>query len=354
MACTCDGAGGARALIGLLRHSHLSLDDLDFDAEVDEWSLYNPKIVQRVKESHLIVLGTPEVNVFAVFLHGLVKDFHYGRDPWPPDLYSTGDRLCAGNTAYLRCPHGSQVSDCGGVFLLRNPWNRNYRVLWIGGLTGWGTWHGSTLVDSDWGEYADMAGISVGVVFGRDVLGGDKKVRPRDWLVWYQGKPTWASSLEWQPRQPLKKPMSKKHVFLSYCHDNAEQVAKLREDLIAAGVTVWWDKDIYGGEDWKYAIGEAMDDSYAVVVCLSNELISRKKSGVYPEISDAIEIYREFRPNSIFLIPVRLSECNIPPIDIGGGRTLKRLQCIDLFPETTWGTGVKQLVEALQAARKKC
>ena len=80
MACTCDGAAGARALIGLLRNSHLNLDDIDFDARVDEWSIYNSKITQRVKDSHLIVLGTPEVNIFAVFLHGLVKNFHYGRN----------------------------------------------------------------------------------------------------------------------------------------------------------------------------------------------------------------------------------------------------------------------------------
>ena len=221
-------------------------------------------------------------------------------------------------------------------------------------MTGWGTWHGSTLVASDWGEYTDMAGISVGVVFGRDVLGADKEIRPRDWLVWNGGEPTWESSLRWQPLQPPKKPMSKKQVFLSYCHDNVGQVDKLRKDLIAAGITVWWDKDIYGGEDLKYAIREAMDDSYAVVVCLSNELIGRKKSGVYPEVSDAIDIFREFSPGSIFFIPVRLSDCKIPPIDIGGGRTLKQLKYVNLFPETNWNPGVKQLVEALQVAGGCC
>jgi hypothetical protein len=106
-----------------------------------------------VRESHLIVLGTPEVNIFAVFLHGLVRDFHFGQRVWPPDLSSTGDRLCVAGSLYLRSPYASETNDCGWVFLLRNPWNPDYRVLWIGGLTGRGTWRGSLLVASDWQGY---------------------------------------------------------------------------------------------------------------------------------------------------------------------------------------------------------
>ena len=143
----------------------------------------------------------------------------------------------------------------------------------------------------------------------------------------------------------------KMHVFLSYCHADTNEVAQLRSDLLAAGEAVWWDKDILPGLDWKQAIRQAMVDSYAVVVCLSANLVARPKSGVYPEISDAIEIFREFSPGSIFLIPVRLSGCEVPPIEIDATRTLKRIQYVDLFPPASRAAGMAQLLAALRATR---
>src|SRR5689334_9700214 len=108
--------------------------------------------------------------------------------------------------------------------------------------------------------------------------------------------------------------MKKKHVFLSYCRDNMDQVARLRGDLSAAGESVWWDQDIQPGQDWKLEIRQAMKDAYAVVLCFSKESQARNRSGIYPEALDAISAYREYAPGSIFLIPVRLSECEIPPL----------------------------------------
>ncbi len=79
MAFTSDGAAGAEAVVGLLRHSELSLQDVDFQAVIDEWCAKYPEVCQRVKNSHLVVVGTPEVNIFATFLHGMARDFHFGR-----------------------------------------------------------------------------------------------------------------------------------------------------------------------------------------------------------------------------------------------------------------------------------
>jgi hypothetical protein len=139
--------------------------------------------------------------------------------------------------------------------------------------------------------------------------------------------------------------MTGRHVFLSYCRDNKDEVAKLRDDLIAADEAIWWDQDILGGQDWKLEIRKAMRDAYAVVVCLSKETADRITTGVYPEVLDAIATYREHAPANIFLIPLRLSECEIPLIDIDATRTLDRLQCVDLFAPD----GLQKLVRSLQA-----
>jgi hypothetical protein len=147
--------------------------------------------------------------------------------------------------------------------------------------------------------------------------------------------------------------MSKKHIFLSYCHDNATEIARLRNDLVAAGASVWWDQDIKGGQDWKFEIRRAMKNAYAVVLCLSAESEKRSASGIYPEALDAVSAYREYAPGSIFLIPVRLSDCEIPPIELDGTRTLDRLQYIDLFPAEKHTVGLQKLVQAISDASSR-
>ncbi len=115
-----------------------------------------------------------------------------------------------------------------------------------------------------------------------------------------------------------------RQVFISYCRDNLVEVAALRERLVRAGELVWWDQDILPGADWKLAIRRAMRQSYAVICCLSEELVGRSKSGVYPELADAIAALRERPQGDIFLIPVRLSDCSVPQIEIDDTRSLDR------------------------------
>src|SRR5439155_7537298 len=57
--------------------------------------------------------------------------------------------------------------------------------------------------------------------------------------------------------------------------------------------------------------------------------------------------YRNRKPGSSFLIPVKLSSCDLPPIEIDGTRTLDRLQHIDLFPEEARARGMQRLLAAL-------
>ncbi|MGE3536592.1 MAG: SUMF1/EgtB/PvdO family nonheme iron enzyme [Candidatus Tectimicrobiota bacterium] len=140
----------------------------------------------------------------------------------------------------------------------------------------------------------------------------------------------------------------KKHVFLSYCRDNFEAVAQLHADLVAAGEMVWWDQDILPGQMWKDEIRLAMQDSYAVLLCLSQEARARATSGIFPEALDAIGMYRLYQPGSIFLIPVRLSACSIPPIEIDATRNLQDLQYVDLFPAAVRDAALQRIVRALR------
>ena len=144
---------------------------------------------------------------------------------------------------------------------------------------------------------------------------------------------------------------SAKHVFLSYCHENTAEVATLRQDLVNAGETVWWDKDLVPGSDLRLEIRKAQKSSYAVVLCLSRESESRIRSGIYPEIMDAIAAYRDYAPGGIYLIPVRLSDCEIPLIGIDATRTLADLLYVDLFPPSVRSDGVDRLIKAIRSTR---
>jgi TIR domain len=144
--------------------------------------------------------------------------------------------------------------------------------------------------------------------------------------------------------------VKRKHIFLSYIRENAPEVLRLRSDLVAAGEEVWWDQDIIAGQDWRLDVTKAMRSAYAVLVCLSGQTAARITSGQYPELRDAIDAYRQYPPGSIFLIPVRLSDCEIPTISIDGTQMLDGLQYVDLWPSSSWGAGVAKLITAVRGA----
>lgn len=142
----------------------------------------------------------------------------------------------------------------------------------------------------------------------------------------------------------------RQHVFISYCRENLIEVERLRRDLISAGEKVWWDKDIKGGQSWEFAIRQALKQCYTVVLCLSKESEERISSGIYPEIADAIKIYRQLKPGSVYIIPVRLSECKVPPVEISATQTLDAIQYIDLFPDSRRDDGLHELLESIRLA----
>ena len=120
-------------------------------------------------------------------------------------------------------------------------------------------------------------------------------------------------------------------VLLSYCRDDKPAVETLHAELEAAGVDAWWDDHILPGQDWDLEIRQAMKRSGHVLLCLSTALLKRDKSGVYPELLDAIGAYRKVATGRIYLIPIRLDDCEIPPVPIDAVRALDSLQKVDLF-----------------------
>jgi hypothetical protein len=58
-------------------------------------------------------------------------------------------------------------------------------------------------------------------------------------------------------------------VFISYSRKDKPIAKALADDLAAAGVPVWWDREIYPGDDFHNAIVTALDEAQAVIVIWS-------------------------------------------------------------------------------------
>ena len=115
------------------------------------------------------------------------------------------------------------------------------------------------------------------------------------------------------------------HAFISYVREDTRQVDQLQRALRAAGIPVWRDtEDLWPGEDWRKKIRHAISQNALVfIACFSQASLARAKSYQNEELTLAIEQLRRRPQDDLWLIPVRLDKCEIPDLDIGGGRTLK-------------------------------
>jgi formylglycine-generating enzyme required for sulfatase activity len=102
----------------------------------------------------------------------------------------------------------------------------------------------------------------------------------------------------------------------------------------------WLDKaKLLPGQDWEVVIEKAVDASDVVIICLSNQSVS-KEGFVQREIRYAYDIALEKPEDTIFLIPLRLEDCNVP-------RKLRTLHWVDYFgPESD--KSYSELLEALK------
>jgi hypothetical protein len=125
------------------------------------------------------------------------------------------------------------------------------------------------------------------------------------------------------------------HAFISYVHEDADRVRGIISALHAADVPVWTDKTkLSPGEDWQLTIRKAIQrNSLAFLAVFSSNSQARGKSYQHEELNLAVEQFRQHPPGRVWLIPVRLDDCQLPEYQLGAGRTLDSLQRVDLFGE---------------------
>nr|NIO69804.1 TIR domain-containing protein [Anaerolineae bacterium] len=131
-------------------------------------------------------------------------------------------------------------------------------------------------------------------------------------------------------------------IFLSYAREDEEKVGDLYQKLSAAGFKPWMDKkDILPGEQWKPCIQKAIRGSDFFLVCLSANSAS-KRGWVQREMKQALDLWQEKLDSDIYLIPVRLEDCEAP-------ESLRDFQWVNLFEEDGW----TRLVKAIQVGMER-
>jgi hypothetical protein len=101
--------------------------------------------------------------------------------------------------------------------------------------------------------------------------------------------------------------------------------------------------DLIPGQDWQVETRNAIRSCSYFLLLLSQKSVT-KRGFVQREVREAMDISLELPPGQIFLIPVRLEQCE--PND----ERIKKLQWVDLFP--SWETGIQRLLTAVSLANK--
>jgi len=136
--------------------------------------------------------------------------------------------------------------------------------------------------------------------------------------------------------------MKKPQIFLSYAREDEEKVKELYQKLSDVEFKPWMDKkDILPGEKWGLVIQQAIRDSDFFLVCLSANSVS-KRGWVQREMKQALDIWQEKLDSDIYLIPVRLEDCEAP-------ESLRDFQWVNLFEEDGW----TRLVKAIQVGMER-
>ena len=126
-------------------------------------------------------------------------------------------------------------------------------------------------------------------------------------------------------------------VFVCHSSGDKEPIRQLYQRLRGIGVDPWLDEEsLLPGQDWHEEITQAVRASDVVLVCISGR--SRTKEGfVQREIKYALDVADEKPEGTIYLIPVRLEECEVPT-------RLGRWHRVDLFEER----GFEKLIQSLK------
>ncbi len=145
----------------------------------------------------------------------------------------------------------------------------------------------------------------------------------------------------------MSRDKTRRRVFISYVRNNSSEIDKICAEFVKNDIEYWLDrKDIEPGKFWKDAIKNAINGGAYFLACFSKEYNERKETFMNEELLEAVEILRIKHYDSGWFIPIKLSECEIPPIPVGTGKTLNDIHYLSFYED--WDTEITRLIDIIK------
>ena len=125
-------------------------------------------------------------------------------------------------------------------------------------------------------------------------------------------------------------------VFISYAKNDRSMAMEIHDILQRFGLSPWVDVvQLRPGQDWRLEIKKAIESSAIFIACLSSHAVS-KRGFVQSELNSALKVLETIPEGDVYLIPVRLDNCEVPT-------KLEHLHWVDYFEQG----GAVKLVNAV-------
>lgn len=132
--------------------------------------------------------------------------------------------------------------------------------------------------------------------------------------------------------------MARSRVFISYAREDRAAARRLCDSLREEGLEVWFDEDsLIAGQRWFPTITKAINACDFFIALLSSASVN-KRGVVQKEIREALKVVDTLPNDHIFVLPVRLDDCQ-PSFEY-----LKEINWIDIFVD--WDRGIRAIVRA--------
>lgn len=106
--------------------------------------------------------------------------------------------------------------------------------------------------------------------------------------------------------------MEKIKVFLCHTSGDKEVVREVYQRLRDSNTEPWLDEvNLIPGQNWRLEIPKVVKESHAIIVFLSKRSVT-KEGYVQKEMRVALDAADEKPEGAIFVIPVRLDDCQVP------------------------------------------
>jgi formylglycine-generating enzyme required for sulfatase activity len=136
-------------------------------------------------------------------------------------------------------------------------------------------------------------------------------------------------------------------VFLCHASQDKPVVRELYQRLLAEDwIDPWLDEmKLLPGMDWDLEIEKAVEASDIVLVCVSNQSVSRE-GYLQKELRLVLDVAMQMPEGAIFLIPLRLEVCEVP-------RRIRGWQWVDYFPPADRPAAHQKLLASLELRADK-